>query len=248
MTALIGVSGSIIIDQDGRFPGYKRAYVNDDYIQSVLRAGGIPFILPVLESEEAVRKQAEAMDGLILSGGQDVNPLLYGEDPKPKQGVPFPERDRSEALLVEEMLRQGKPIFAICRGLQLLNVAQGGSLHQDLSYVSEDVVKHDQYGKPSMETHRIFTEPDSYMEHTFGSETLTNSFHHQAIKSVAPGYRATAFASDGTIEAIELVNGNPFVIGVQWHAEMMSLNHERMQRLFNDFVEASLTRKAEYIA
>ncbi|GGD12289.1 gamma-glutamyl-gamma-aminobutyrate hydrolase family protein [Pontibacillus salipaludis] len=237
MKPLIGISGSIIIDQGGRFPGYDRAYVNNDYVQSVLRAGGVPFILPVLEDDETVRAQASAMDGLVLSGGQDINPLLYNEEPRPKQGSPFPERDHSEAILAKEMIRQGKPVFAICRGVQILNVTYGGSLYQDVSYMDGEPLKHDQYNKPWQESHTITTEPDSVMREQFGEKTITNSFHHQSIKDVAPGFRATAFAADGVIEAIEKEDGEGFVIGVQWHAEMMTRKHERMQKLFNRFVQ-----------
>ncbi|WP_226584601.1 gamma-glutamyl-gamma-aminobutyrate hydrolase family protein [Halobacillus litoralis] len=243
MKPLIGISGSIIIDQGGRFPGYDRAYVNNDYVQSVLRGGGIPFILPVLEDDETITMQAQAMDGLVLSGGHDVNPLLYGEEPRLKQGTPFPERDHSETILAKEMIRQGKPVFAICRGIQLLNVAYGGSLHQDLSYMETESLKHDQYHNPSQETHTITTEPNSVMREQFGQTTLTNSFHHQIIKEVAPGFKATAYAKDGVVEAIEKIGEDGFVLGVQWHAEMMTKKHESMQRLFDRFVEEAKTRR-----
>lgn len=236
MKPLIGISGSIIVDEGGRFPGYKRAYVNDDYVQSVLRAGGIPFILPVLEDDEAVIAQAKAMDGLILSGGHDINPLYYGEQSLPKQGSPFPERDHSEALLIQEMIQQRKPVFAICRGIQILNTAFGGTLYQDTSYMEEETLKHDQYHQPALETHSISIEAESLLYSVLGSQTLTNSFHHQTIKEVAPGFRTTAVADDGVIEAIEREDSDTFVLGVQWHAEMMTKKHERMQRLFDRFV------------
>ncbi|MGV2620704.1 gamma-glutamyl-gamma-aminobutyrate hydrolase family protein [Halobacillus sp. ACCC02827] len=244
MRPLIGISGSIIIDQGGRFPGYDRAYVNNDYVQSVLRAEGIPFILPVLEDDEAVKAQAQAMDGLILSGGHDVQSLLYQEEPLPKQGSPFPERDHSEGVLAVEMIRQGKPVFAICRGVQLLNAVYGGSMYQDTSYMKGNILKHDQVHTPAQATHTIQTEPESFMREHFGTTTLTNSFHHQAIKTVAPGFKATAYAADGVIEAIEMEDTTAFVIGVQWHPEMMTKKHERMQRLFDHFVnQASLTKQ-----
>ncbi|UNL83276.1 gamma-glutamyl-gamma-aminobutyrate hydrolase family protein [Priestia koreensis] len=235
MSVLIGISGSIIVDEGGRFPGYKRAYVNNDYIESAALSGGVPVILPVLENEDMIKAQADQIDGLILSGGQDVNPLLYGEEPTTKTGSPFLARDRSEELLLKHVIQQRKPVLAICRGLQILNVAYGGTLYQDLSDVEGSFVKHDQYKNTSDPSHSITILEESHLHTLFGSETLINSFHHQAIKDVAPGFIASAWAKDGVIEAIEK-QGESFVVGVQWHPEMMAKEHESMLHLFKLFM------------
>lgn len=235
---IIGISGSIIIDQGGRFPGYKRSYVNDDYIQSVINAGGIPFIIPVNSDMNVIKQQIEQLDGLILSGGHDVNPLLYGEEPTTKQGTIFPERDQFDQQLIRTAVALDKPAFAICRGIQILNATFGGTMYQDLSYIEDSYIKHDQYAGPSLASHTVSVEEGSYIHKVFGSTVMTNSFHHQAIKDVAPGFKVTARAKDGVIEAIEK-EGNGIVIGVQWHPEMMTKDHEKMAELFKVFIEAS---------
>ncbi|MDG0032077.1 gamma-glutamyl-gamma-aminobutyrate hydrolase family protein [Priestia sp. Y58] len=236
MGFLIGISGSIIVDQGGRFPGYKRAYVNNDYIESTALSGGVPFVLPVLEDEEMIKAQAESIDGLILSGGQDVNPLLYGEEPTTKTGSPFLARDQSEQLLLKHVIDHGKPVLAICRGLQILNVAYGGTLYQDMSDIKESFIKHDQYNNTSDPSHSIMIKDGTRLHDLYGNQALINSFHHQAIKDVAPGFEVSAWAKDGVIEAIEK-QGNQFVVGVQWHPEMMAKEHTSMLNLFKLFME-----------
>jgi putative glutamine amidotransferase len=233
---LIGISGNISVDQGGHFPGYKRAYVNNDYIESTTLSGGVPFILPVLEDEKMIKAQAESIDGLILSGGQDVNPLLYGEEPTTKSGAPFLARDKSEQLLLKHVIDQRKPVLAICRGLQILNVAYGGTLYQDISEIEESFVKHDQYKNTSNPSHSITVKEGTHLHSLYGSGILINSFHHQAIKDVAPGFDVSAWAKDGVIEAVEK-QGNQFVVGVQWHPEMMAKEHASMLNLFRLFME-----------
>ncbi|MGP1404165.1 MAG: gamma-glutamyl-gamma-aminobutyrate hydrolase family protein, partial [Catonella sp.] len=118
---IIGVSGSLIIDSSGNFAGYKRSYVNNDYILSVIKNGGVPFIIPFNENEEVTRVQMDMVDGLLLSGGQDVAPRNYGEEPTPKLGDIFPERDDFEYGLLKAALEAKKPVLGICRGVQIIN-------------------------------------------------------------------------------------------------------------------------------
>lgn len=240
---IIGVAGSIIIDQGGRWPGYKRAYVNNDYIQSVAQADGIPFIIPVINDKELIKRQVEQIDGLILSGGHDVNPLLYGEEPTVKIGRVFPTRDEFDQVLIQTACELGKPILGICRGIQILNVTFGGTLYQDISQIPGSYIKHDQYDGTSCATHTVEIAEDSFLSEIFGPSAHTNSFHHQAIKDVAPGFRTTAVAKDGVIEAIESTDLSRMVVGVQWHPEMMANGHPKMAELFRKFVHATQTVK-----
>jgi len=242
MKPIIGISGGHLIDSGGRFPGYKRAYVNDDYVQSVVKAGGIPYIIPVVDDEAVIEQQIQQLDGLILSGGDDVSPLLYGEEPLTKLGPTSPERDAFDKLLIKYAIVQKKPILAICRGVQILNVAFGGSLYQDLSYKEEANIRHDQYSRTDMPTHTVIIHEDSKLFAILGHSALVNSFHHQAIKRVAEGFKVTATARDGVIEAIEK-EGEDYVVGVQWHPEMMAAKTPAMLALFRNFVEEALRRK-----
>ncbi|MBC2850206.1 gamma-glutamyl-gamma-aminobutyrate hydrolase family protein [Cetobacterium sp. 8H] len=237
---IIGISGSIIRENSGDFPGYERAYVNNDYIQSVIRAGGIPYIIPVTEDEEIIREYSRNIDGLILSGGHDVNPLLWSEEPLKELGEVFVERDKFDFLLIETVFELKKPILAICRGEQILNVFFGGTLYQDLSYKKDSFVKHNQRYTPTFESHSIEIEKNSKLFEIFKEKNLfVNSFHHMAIKDVAPGFKKVAVSKDGVIEGIEMC-GEEFIIGVQWHPEMLSKKNIKMQKLFNRFVEVSI--------
>ncbi|WP_426711260.1 gamma-glutamyl-gamma-aminobutyrate hydrolase family protein [Cetobacterium sp. SF1] len=233
---IIGISGSLIIDEGGMFPGYERAYVNNDYVQSVVRAGGIPYIIPMVYDDEVIKAQIENIDGLIMSGGHDVNPMLYGEEPCKELGGIMPRRDKFDMLLIKNALELKKPILGICRGEQILNVASGGSLYQDLKFIEGSYIKHNQGHLPDYPTHTITIKQDSKLYSILGEETLVNSFHHLAVKTVAPGFKAVAYSKDGVIEAIEK-DGDLFVMGVQWHPEMLSASYENMQKLFIKLIE-----------
>ncbi|MDX8337257.1 MULTISPECIES: gamma-glutamyl-gamma-aminobutyrate hydrolase family protein [Cetobacterium] len=235
---IIGISGSIIVDGSGNFPGYKRAYVNNDYVESVIRAGGVPYILPITEDPEIIKEYTKTIDGLILSGGHDVNPLLWGEEPKKELGEIFPKRDNFEFLLIENMLEEEKPIFGICRGEQILNVYFGGTLYQDLSHKKDCDVRHNQKTTPSLETHTVIIEKSSQLYKVLEEENiLVNSFHHMAIKDVAPGFEIVALSKDCVVEAVEMKDRN--IMAVQWHPEMLSKTNKIMQKLFNYFVSIS---------
>lgn len=234
---VIGISGSLIIDSSGSFAGYKRSYVNNDYILSVIKNGGIPFIIPFNENEEVIKEQIEMVDGLLLSGGQDVAPKNYGEEPTPKLGDIFPERDDFEYALLKAALEAKKPILGICRGLQIINTYFNGSLYQDLSYIGTEVLKHNQVNSPSMVTHSVTLDKSSKLFDIFGEEKIrVNSFHHQAVKKVGDGLAISAKAPDGVVEAIEK-NDYPFLVAVQWHPEMLHVTVEMMNKLFISFIK-----------
>ena len=219
---IIGISSSIIVDNSGSFAGYMRAYVNKDYVDAVIRAGGVPLIIPFSVDKEVIISQAQLIDGLILSGGHDINPYNYGQEPSQKIGEIFPERDI--------------PILGICRGFQLINVAAGGTLYQDLSLIPGNILKHNQVSNPTLKTHKIEIKENSFISSIFGKETMVNSFHHQAIDKVADDFIVVARASDGVVEAIEHKTYK-FLVAVQWHPEMLAVNCEKARVLFSKFVE-----------
>lgn len=207
------------------------------YSQSILNAGGIPVIVPFDLGEEEARALCGTTSGLLLTGGSDIDPDYYGEEPLPALGRIAPERDRLEVLLAREYAAADKPIFAICRGEQVLNVALGGSLHQDINGQSR-VLQHSQKAPRCHLSHRVKAEADSALARIAGStEFKVNSFHHQAVKQPAPGFRMTAKAEDGIVEAIESA-AHRFVIGVQWHPEDTAATDEVSRKLFEAFVGA----------
>lgn len=235
MKKVIGISGSILINEGGLFSGNKRSYVNDDYVKSVISAGGIPLIIPVNTEPNIIKAQMENVDGLILSGGYDVNPLLFGEEPHRLLGATFGERDTFESILIKYALKMEKPILGICRGCQILNVICGGTLYQDCSLDKDSFIKHSQENTPAQPSHTITISEDSELYSIFGEKALVNSFHHMSIKRVADGFKVIGVASDGIVEAIERVDGS-FAIGTQWHPEMMANSNEQMLEIFKLFI------------
>ncbi len=232
---VIGISGSITIEQDGIFSGYKRCYVSNDYIECVVRAGGIPMVLPITSKEDILKEQLEQVHGLLLTGGHDVSPLCWGEEPLVSMGEILPERDDFDIKLAKLAYKKSMPILGICRGYHILNVAFGGTLYQDISYASYSFIKHNQDSYYDVPTHTIDIDSESILQGILGKECLVNSFHHLAIKEVSPNFKVTARAKDGVIEAIE-GNTESFVMGVQWHPEMMGKKYENMQQIFNLFI------------
>ncbi len=239
---VIGISGSVMYDQGGMFPGYERAYVNNDYIQAVLRGGGIPIIIPLTNSKEVIHSQLDLLDAIIFSGGYDVDPELYGEEPSQKLGDICPKRDRFDADLMLEAVSRDLPILGICRGMQMLNVVFGGSLYQDLSFIQDCTIKHVQGQLPSTPTHLVDIEPNSLLYSILGSQVRTNSFHHLAVKELSPSFNITGISKDNVVEAIEMKHRS-FVLGVQWHPEMMAGDHPAMQSIFNQLIEKATIRR-----
>jgi putative glutamine amidotransferase len=188
------------------------------YPEAIERAGGIPVIVPLLRPD-AIGPLLDRVDGVCLPGGPDIQPSVYGAEPHPELGPTEPRVDAVELALVRAADKRKLPILGICRGMQLLNVARRGTLHQHLPDVVGTGVKHRQPEPGGVPTHRIETAPRSRLRATLGGPGLdVNSFHHQAVQRLGRGLVATAWADDGTIEAIENP-GDRLVIGVQWHAE-----------------------------
>jgi putative glutamine amidotransferase len=236
---IIGVSSNLLPIEQGPFTGHDRIYVNRSYIQSIVKAGGIPLLLPVITDLDSIRAQLSLVDGLILSGGQDVDPAHYNENPHPLLGEISAERDDFELNLLRIAHEQKKPIFGICRGLQLMNVAFGGTLYQDISQRAEKKSIDHNMGMSAISLHQVDLEPASLLHAIFGKDTIEiNSFHHQAVKDLAPGFKVIARAKDGLIEGIVKADSS-WTLGVQWHPEVMLESHPEMQKLFEAFVTAA---------
>jgi putative glutamine amidotransferase len=245
----IGITANILMVESGVLAGTERIYVNRDYVTSILRAQGIPLMLPLVADIEALYRQIDSVDALLLSGGQDVNPHYYNEDPSFFLETVSLERDIYEMEAVRYAYKQKKPIFGICRGLQLLNVAFGGTLYQDISkHYPTAFSQHSQKARKDEPSHLVQLEEGSWFKKVLKKEQLfTNSFHHQAIKDLSPQFKMAACANDGVIEAIESKDDS-FVIGVQWHPEMMTEKKSEMQQLFDAFVQEVALRASEAYA
>jgi putative glutamine amidotransferase len=190
------------------------------YLYAVERAGGLPVVVPLL-SDECIESLLDEVSGVCLSGGPDLDPESYGARRHSRTGPTERRLDSFELALARAADARGLPILAICRGMQVLNVARGGTLHQHLPDVVGDRICHRQLQSGATVTHWVTLEPSSRLSSILVRErTKVNSFHHQAVARLGPGLRVTARASDGTIESVEAVD-REFVLGVQWHAECL---------------------------
>ena len=236
---IVGISSSIIKEQNEEaFLGYERSYVNEDYIKSVIKNDATPMIIPFNTNDEIIKKQLSSVDALILSGGHDVNPLNYNNQPREKLGQTFDKRDKFDLKLIKYALEKDIPVLGICRGLQILNVYFGGSLYQDLSYDKKIYIKHDQQYNPKNISHTVELTQGSKLYDIFSKNIISvNSFHHQTIDNLADGLIASALSPDGVIEAIEHKDYK-FVVGVQWHPEMLHEVDESMNLIFKALIES----------
>jgi putative glutamine amidotransferase len=221
---------------DGDRPGYHS--MRADYARSVARSGAAPVVLPPLPADHAAAL-LERVDGLLLSGGVDVDPALYGQPRHPKLGRVDRERDDFELALAREALRRDLPILAICRGQQLLNVATGGTLYQDLPSQLEGALGHEAAGRRTRLSHPVEVTPGSKLAEILGPGPLSvNSFHHQAVERLGDGLVVSGRSpADGVIEAVEM-NGRSFVVAVQWHPESFWNEAVSFQALFDAHVAA----------
>ena len=235
MKPLIGITSSNISIN----PPYYGSYVADGYFTGMARAGATPIIIPLVEEEDVWKDIIERVDGLILTGGYDIHPLYYGEGLHPQIGELYPVRDRMEIMAVRYALNLDKPVLGICRGCQVLNVAMGGTLYQDINSQRENSFLHTQTAPRPEPYHYVNLEKESRMAEIFQSDRiLTNSFHHQAIKDLATGFKVVALAEDGVIEGFESLE-HFFVMGIQFHPEMMWHQNEQMFKVakyFHDVV------------
>ncbi|WP_042472171.1 gamma-glutamyl-gamma-aminobutyrate hydrolase family protein [Bacillus ndiopicus] len=217
--------------------GDKKLEINETYIQSVELAGGIPLCIPHLDAQD-VEALLNKVDGLLLIGGHDVNPYLYGQEPHQKLGMFHTKRDNSDLAILQSAFKRQMPILAICRGHQVLNVAFGGTLIQDIPSQWEQPLAHAQASMRDEATHTVKINGEK-LRAIFGTEEIrTNSFHHQAIDQLGEGLVAAGVAVDGMNEAVEH-DEHPFCIGVQWHPEAMApFGDANSIKLFQSFIEA----------
>jgi putative glutamine amidotransferase len=229
---LIGITADRLREKDG-------IWNTHDYFQAVHNAGGIPVLLPFCQTEEDAAEILQRLDGILFSGGNDVDPYVYGEHPVEKMGAIDPERDVAELLLARVAVKRDMPILGICRGHQLLAVAFGGTLWQDIPSQMKDAIKHAYGGTPKWyPTHSVVLTPGTKLAELLGSNTQVNSRHHQAVKDVPQGWVASATAPDGLNEAIELP-GARFCLAVQWHPENLSGKPYNFDAVFRAFVAAA---------
>ncbi|RJX29135.1 MAG: gamma-glutamyl-gamma-aminobutyrate hydrolase family protein [Dethiobacter sp.] len=210
-----------------------------DYIRSIEKAGGIPVPVSILK-EESIPGFLKIIKGLVLSGGGDVDPLYYGEEPLPGQGEISPLRDRIEIELTRAALRKNLPVLGICRGAQVLNIAAGGSIYQDISLKEGMILEHMQRAPRHHLFHDIKILEDTLLYRIFRErKTLrVNSFHHQAVKKLGDGFRVSAVASDGVVESLES-EVHSFALGVQWHPEALAVKEIwGGQEIFDVFLRA----------
>jgi len=216
------------------------------YVYSVMRAGGIPLMIPPGLSREQIDALMSRLQGVLLTGGGDIDPQRFNGEPNDSISDIDAERDELEIQLVQQASKSGLPFFGICRGHQVVNVALGGTLYTDIAAQIPQAQKHDFYPNipRTYMAHNIHAEPGSLLYEILGVKTVfVNSLHHQAVKDIAPGLKATAYSHDGLIEGLEL-EGHPFGLAVQWHPEWLQ-NHSPMQALFKTFIKAAAERRVD---
>jgi len=199
-----------------------RFALGSSYIDAITSAGGTPLLLPAVLSKDVIRAQVQACDGFVFTGGRDVNPSRYGEEPHPAWSPLNPRREVFDFALADEVLKSRKPFLAVCLGSQAINVALGGSLLQDIPTLTSSTIDHKPHAPRHEPAHEITITTNSNLAKLVGSTTLgVNSIHHQSCKAPGKGVRFVAHAPDGVVEAWE-VKDHPFGLGVQWHPESMT--------------------------
>lgn len=219
---------------------YGRKY----YCDALINAGALPFIMPMADDTHLIDAYINMCDGILIMGGVDVDPRLYGDVNRTYNGQISPQRDFLETYIIQAAK---VPILGICRGMQILNTAMGGTLYQDLYTQKEGVFQHNQKAPEWYHTHSVTVAEDSLIYKAAGLEQLNvNSFHHQAIKDIAPVFKAVCRSDDGIIEAIE--SSDKMMIGVQWHPELMCGNSKEQQAIFSEFVRLINVRKQDRLS
>ena len=210
-----------------------------DYVESVLLAGGTPLLLPPVDDAPMTEQLLAQVDGVVLSGGPDVDPAEYGQEPHPKTKPLHPRRNRFDLSLAGLAACRGLPVMGICLGCQVLNVALGGTLYQHLPDEIASPLAHSAAEPGQRTDHRVRVAEDSHLARILGTTDLTtNSSHHQAIREVAPPLRAVAWSEDGVIEAAE-ARDERFLLAIQWHPENLAARRAEHLALFAALVEAA---------
>jgi putative glutamine amidotransferase len=235
----IGITMRIELETD-------RFYLSRHYSEAVEAAGGLPVHIPLIPEAEFIRGAVAGLDGILLPGSDsDVDPLRYGQQPHPKLGAVHPIKDDTDLLVLTEVEQRAIPLFAICFGLQILNVSRGGSLIQDIGSQWPETIKHQQGAPRDRHSHSVRLLEDSLIRQLAKSDHApVNSHHHQALETLGRELIATAWASDGLVEAVEDPRSDRFVLGVQWHPELGWERDQFSRSLFDRFI-AEATSFAE---
>jgi len=223
------------------------------YVQTLVIAGALPWLVPLVD-DTTLRGIYESIDGLFLPGGADIDPASYGRGPHPLCDKTDPERDRVELRLAQWALADGIPVLGVCRGMQLINVAAGGTLYQDLAEQRSGSIKHDYFpfgGSGHTRdylAHDVTISAGTHAARVFGDGCVrVNSMHHQGVKDVGSGLAVSGVAPDGLPEALERDNGH-YLLAVQWHPEALTDGDERSRRLFSEFISAAREFRSRRIA
>lgn len=228
-------------------PGERQAcwLMGRSYIEELRKVGGVPWLIPLIPHDhDTLGEIFDRLDGVFVTGGVDVDPSRYGESKTPLCGAIDPDRDAVEIALLRHAIDRGLPVLAICRGLQILNVAFGGTLYQDVAAQVPAALRHDFFPTPEQPSrkylaHDVAVKAGSRLGHILGDAVVpVNSMHHQAVKDLAPMLAATAHAPDGIVEGVE-GTGSQFLVGVQWHPEELTETSPGMARLFSSFATAA---------
>lgn len=223
----------------------KELFVSREHSDAIISAGGLPYFLPFTTDEKIIKQYAQQLDGLLLTGGWDLDPAYYGQDPELGLEDIAPSRDETEIALTKAFLKTKKPILGICRGHQVLAVVLGCSLYQDLDRQYDNVIDHHPKIPRNRPMHSIQITEDSILHRIYGQTTArVNSMHHQAIKDLNDSVHVTAISNDGVIEAIESEQ-YPDLLGVQFHPECMAEEDPHAQQIFNWLVERSRKTKKQ---
>jgi putative glutamine amidotransferase len=240
---VIGVTTQTLHAIHGIPEGLPESWVmNQRYFRAIMDVGGVPWMIPLIhEHLDTLREIYSHLDGLLIPGGVDMDPSTYGEARTPLCGVLDPARDATELQLTRWSIADGKPVLGLCRGAQVINVAMGGTLYQDIAAELPGADPHDLYPTKGFArthlAHPVDLAPGTRLREAFGVPTApVNSMHHQSVKRLGDGLVVSAIAPDGVIEAVEVADPSKFAVGVQWHPEVFERHEPAVRGLFDEFI------------
>lgn len=215
-------------------------FINEDNVTAIEKAGGTPLLIPYMSNKQKIKKIIKIVDGIYLTGGDDIDPTLFGEEPHPHLGVITRGRDDFEIILIKKFIKLNKPILAVCRGSQILNIALGGTMYQDIyEQINTNLLQHSQKAVKHHPSHYVNVEKESLLYKLVGETKIkVNSRHHQANRKLGKGLTVSGRANDGIIEAVES-KIHPFILGLQWHPENMAVKGDEPSiKIYEGFISA----------